>query len=60
MSTTDIALTCHLLMPGGHPGDQALGHLAQQLHARYRIGHVTVQIETDAHNGCALEPDHVV
>ncbi len=60
MSTTETALTCHLLMPGGHPGDSALASLAQQLQQHYRIGHVTVQIETDAHNACALEPDHVV
>lgn len=60
MSTTETALTCHLLMPGGHPGDGALASLAQQLHGRFRIGHVTVQVETDRHNACALEPDHVV
>ena len=60
MSTTETALTCHLLMLGGHPGDAVLGSLSQQLNERYRIGHVTVQIETDAHNACALEPDHVV
>lgn len=60
MSTTESALTCHLLMPGGHPGDQALAQLAQDLQQRYRIGHVTVQVETDAHGTCALEPDHIV
>ena len=26
MSTTETALTCHLVMPGGHPGDEALAH----------------------------------
>jgi cobalt-zinc-cadmium efflux system protein len=60
MSTTETALTCHLLMPGGHPGDQVLAQLAQELLDRYRIGHVTVQIETDVHTACALEPDHIV
>ena len=60
MSTTETALTCHLLIPGGHPGDQALARLAQQLQERYRIGHVTVQVETDAQVACALEPDHIV
>ena len=60
MSTTETALTCHLLMPGGHPGDSDLASLAQQLLLRYRIGHVTVQIEIDALAACALEPDHVV
>jgi cobalt-zinc-cadmium efflux system protein len=60
MSTTETALTCHLLMPAGHPGDRELARLAQELQQRFAIGHVTVQIETDAHGACALEPDHVV
>ena len=29
MSTTETALTCHLVMPGGHPGDAVLARLAQ-------------------------------
>jgi len=28
MSTTETALTCHLLMPGGHPGDAVLNTVA--------------------------------
>jgi cobalt-zinc-cadmium efflux system protein len=60
MSTTETALTCHLLMPGGHPGDVALAQLAHELQRHYRIGHVTVQIETDGRVACVLEPDHVV
>jgi cobalt-zinc-cadmium efflux system protein len=60
ISTTEIALTCHLLMPGGHPGDEALAQLAQAMQQRFRIGHMTVQIETDGNVACMLEPDHVV
>ncbi|MGA7862522.1 MAG: cation diffusion facilitator family transporter, partial [Stellaceae bacterium] len=30
MSTTETALTCHLIMPDGHPGDAALNEMAQQ------------------------------
>jgi cobalt-zinc-cadmium efflux system protein len=60
MSTTETALTCHCLMPGGHPGDAALGHLAHELHERFRIEHVTIQVEVDEHVACALEPDHIV
>lgn len=58
MSTTETALTCHCLMPAGHPGDQVLADLAQQLHARFGIGHVTIQVEVDekAACACALEP----
>ena len=42
MSTTDTALTCHCLMPGGHPGDEFLVRLAHELHAHFRIGHATI------------------
>lgn len=60
MSTTDTALTCHCLMPGGHPGDEFLVHLAHQLHERFSIGHVTIQVEVDEHIACALEPSHEI
>jgi cobalt-zinc-cadmium efflux system protein len=46
MSTTETALTVHLEMPGGHPGDAALHGLADELAARFGIDHATVQIET--------------
>ena len=32
ISTTEPALSCHCLMPGGHPGDQFLVQLAHELH----------------------------
>ena len=60
MSTTETALTCHYLMPAGHPGDGALAETAKELHERFGIGHVTIQVEVDEHVDCALEPDHVV
>jgi cobalt-zinc-cadmium efflux system protein len=61
MSTTETALTCHLIMPGGHPGDAVLNTMAQQLHHRFGIGHATIQIElADAEQVCALTPEHVV
>lgn len=60
MSTSDTALTCHLCMPAGHPGDEFLMKTAERLHERYRIGHVTLQIETDENTACALAPDEVV
>jgi len=60
MSTTETALTCHLVMPGGHPGDDALVHLARDLNERFGIAHATIQVEVDEHVDCALEPDHVV
>jgi cobalt-zinc-cadmium efflux system protein len=60
MSTTETALTCHLLMPGGHPGDPFLMETCQELSRRFRIGHATLQVETEATTACALAPDHVV
>jgi cobalt-zinc-cadmium efflux system protein len=61
MSTTETALTCHLVMPGGHPGDTALNAIAQELHARFRIVHATIQIEVgDSDEICVLTPAHLV
>ena len=55
MSTTETALTTHLVMPAGHPGDAFLRELAHELEHDFRIGHATVQIETgheDCSTGC--------
>lgn len=54
MSTTETALTAHLVMPGGHPGDAFLADVAQELAEHYRIGHVTMQIirERGCRTGC--------
>ncbi len=60
MSTTETALTCHLVTPEGHPGDAFLHGLAAELAGRFRICHATIQIETDADGFCALAPDDVV
>src|SRR5215469_13546135 len=61
MSTTETALTCHLVIPGGHPGDAVLNGIAEQLHHRFGIEHTTLQIElADADQVCALTPEHVV
>lgn len=60
MSTTETALTCHLVMPDGFPGDAFLARLADTLRTRFSIPHATVQIETVREGGCVLAPDHVV
>ena len=60
MSTTEIALTAHLVMPDGHPGDSFLVDLGEKLKERFGIGHATFQVETDPHSACPLEPDRVV
>jgi cobalt-zinc-cadmium efflux system protein len=60
MSTTDIALTAHLKMNGGHPGDAFLREVAHELEHRFGIAHPTLQIETDPAGHCELAPDEVV
>ena len=45
MSTTETALSAHLVMPGGHPGDEMLRAIQDELEHHHQIGHVTVQIE---------------
>jgi cobalt-zinc-cadmium efflux system protein len=61
MSTTETALTCHLVMPAGHPGDTALNAITQELHQHFGIAHPTIQIELgDSGEICALTPEHVV
>jgi cobalt-zinc-cadmium efflux system protein len=60
MSTTETALTAHLVMPAGHPGDETLAEIATGLFERFAIGHVTIQVEIDPEHACRLAPDHVI
>jgi cobalt-zinc-cadmium efflux system protein len=61
MSTTENALSVHLVVPDGHPGDRFLAETARALEQRFGIGHATLQIEHgDPEHPCGLEPDHVV
>jgi cobalt-zinc-cadmium efflux system protein len=59
-STTDTAMTAHLVMPAGHPGDAFLMKVAEDLEKKFGIGHVTLQVETSELTTCKLAPDHVV
>jgi cobalt-zinc-cadmium efflux system protein len=58
MSTTEFALTTHLVMPEGFPGDGFLAGCAQEIEHRFGITHCTVQIETGSEE-CGLGADHV-
>ncbi|HEX3971863.1 MAG TPA: cation diffusion facilitator family transporter [Stellaceae bacterium] len=61
MSTTSTALTAHLIMPAGHPGDACLADVAAALQKRFGIEHATIQVETgDPAHPCVLVPDSVV
>lgn len=60
MSTTETALSCHLVTPGGHPGDDFLQRVARDLQQRFAIGHPTMQIELSDGGQCALQSANVV
>jgi cobalt-zinc-cadmium efflux system protein len=60
MSTTETALTVHLVLPNGHPGDEFLHDVAHELEKTFGIHHVTIQIELGNSVACHLESDHVV
>ena len=54
ISTYDNALTAHLVMPAGHPGDAFYKEVAKGLHDRFGISHPTLQIELALiDHGCA-------
>ena len=54
MSTTEAALTAHLVMPGGHPGDAFLMDLQHRLAHDFHIDHTTVQIELGEGAECRM------
>jgi cobalt-zinc-cadmium efflux system protein len=60
MSTVENAITAHLVMPGGYPGDRFLHDLAHELEHEFHIGHPTFQVETLSDEGCALMSEAVV
>lgn len=58
MSTTETALTAHLVMSSAlPPGSHFLHDLAHELSHRFGIGHTTIQIEGIGGAECALEDD---
>lgn len=59
MSTTETALTVHLVRPGAGLDDDLLADAAHELEHRFNIGHATFQIEAGDRE-CALAPAHVV
>lgn len=53
MSTSEIAMTVHLVVRDGHPGDDFLHRVAEELRHDHAIEHATIQIENSARI-CAL------
>jgi cobalt-zinc-cadmium efflux system protein len=60
MSTTETALTCHMVILDGHPGDEALHKISDELRHRFGIPHSTIQVEITDQANCALAHEHVV
>ena len=59
MSTTETALTVHLVRTRTEVDDRFLADIAQELEHRFRIHHATIQIETGEQE-CRLAPTHLV
>lgn len=57
LSTTETALTAHLVRPGAGSDDAFLAALGRELRARFGIGHATLQVEAgDPAHPCVLAP----
>ena len=61
MSTTEVALTAHLVRPDLPTDDAFLVHIAQELRERHGVQHATLQVEQgDPRYPCRLAPAEVV
>lgn len=61
MSTTEAALTVHLVMPNPPTDDKFLHEVGHELQEHFEICHITIQIEHgDSDIICHQEPAHVV
>lgn len=45
MSTTESAMTVHLVMPEGYPGDAFLNEVTGKITHDFKIAHVTIQVQ---------------
>jgi cobalt-zinc-cadmium efflux system protein len=59
MSTTETALTVHLVRPGAAVDDGFIAAACERLDRDFKIHHATLQIE-HSREACKLAPDHVV
>lgn len=62
MSTTDVALTAHLVKPDAQNEDTLLARACRDLHDRFGIEHATLQVEHGGRSSpcCSLAPPHVI
>lgn len=56
MSTTETAMTVHLVLAGGELNDALLDEICEELRTHYGIDHATIQLEAcEQEHVCALE-----
>jgi cobalt-zinc-cadmium efflux system protein len=61
MSTTETAMTAHLVRPGGDIDDGLLHQACAELRSRFFVHHATLQVESGAGaHACELAPHEVV
>ena len=60
ISTTEIALTAHLVIPKESCDDRFLHDVCHTLRERFGIAHATIQTEQGEGEECELAPDEVV
>ncbi len=61
IGTRDVALSVHLVMPAGHPGDAHLRDLNRALQQEFGVTHATVQVELgDTGVECPYAPPHAL
>jgi cobalt-zinc-cadmium efflux system protein len=50
MSTTEVALTAHVIVPWDSLSPSILRDTAAEIERRFKIGHVTLQLEPAGHD----------
>ncbi len=59
ISTTECALTAHVVMPAGYPGDHVVDDMVKVLKTTFGVQHPTLQVETGATaHTCCLAAQH--
>ncbi|MBN1894160.1 cation transporter, partial [bacterium] len=60
LSTTEIALSVHLVVRNEIPDQKFLADLQRHLRDRFHIGHATIQIERPDDESCLLDQDECI
>ena len=60
MSTTEVALTAHLVVPYERCEPSFMRDVAKHLHDTFKIEHATIQLEPPEQDPCALAPEDKV